>query len=312
MIRKFILKVCIIIVLPCAVFFTVHEMMCRAIPNSYSLKNRFLSDSAQNIKVLILGSSHSYFGINPRYFDLYSFNAANVSQSFDYDKAILNKFWGKMPNLRYLIIPVSVFSPYTNLSGGIESWRERKYKAYYHIYRGILDFSKNDFETEIGSRMCYEYYCLHQDFSHCSHLGFGEAYEVNDNKDLEKSGVVAAKRHSVDIENSKDIYEENVKHIEEIVDLARTNHVKVIFITTPAWQSYRFGVSKAQYEGMIRFTDTFVRLDPANIVYLNMFSDSRFTEEDFFDADHMCGKGAEKLSKILNDTIPKIFPAPKL
>jgi hypothetical protein len=43
-----------------------------------------------------------------------------------------------------------------------------------------------------------------------------------------------------------------------------------------------------------------------HVSYLNWLQHDSFTEDDFFDADHLNEYGAEKLSKLLNDYILKL------
>ncbi len=67
----------------------VTEFGARQIPSPY--KTKFDTVTNKNIKVknLILGSSHFYFGVNPKYFTATTFNGSNVSQDFKYDLFLL-------------------------------------------------------------------------------------------------------------------------------------------------------------------------------------------------------------------------------
>ena len=65
---------------------------------------------SENIKALFLGSSHTYYGINPEYFSRNSFNMSQMSQSLDLDYKILEKFEGRLSNIEYIILPISYFS----------------------------------------------------------------------------------------------------------------------------------------------------------------------------------------------------------
>ena len=39
------------------------------------------------------------------------------------------------------------------------------------------------------------------------------------------------------------------------------------------------------------------------VEYVNLIDDPRFTPEDFFDSDHLNGRGAEKLSRLLDQLL---------
>ena len=77
------------IILPIFIFFLVLEIAIRKIPNDYQLKKVYLDKNASKINTLILGSSHSFYGINPEYFSKHTFNAAYVSQTLDLDDELL-------------------------------------------------------------------------------------------------------------------------------------------------------------------------------------------------------------------------------
>ena len=55
------------------------------VDNPYKFKHEWMSRNAGDVEILVLGSSHTYYGINPALFDSKAFNLANVSQIFHYD-----------------------------------------------------------------------------------------------------------------------------------------------------------------------------------------------------------------------------------
>ena len=119
--------------LPVAVIFLILELLLRQIPNDYILKKEYLDKNSDSIQVLILGSSHSLHGLNPAYFKKRSFNAANYSQSLDYDLEILRKYENNWHQLEYVVLPVSYPSLFEKIEDSIESWRVKNYVLYYKI-----------------------------------------------------------------------------------------------------------------------------------------------------------------------------------
>ena len=79
-------------ILPLIIIVLSFEILLDKIPNDYRYKKEYLDQNSDRIKVLFLGSSHVYFGINPTYISLNSFNASYYSQSLDYDFEILKKY----------------------------------------------------------------------------------------------------------------------------------------------------------------------------------------------------------------------------
>ena len=93
--KPFLLKV-FLFLLPVNLAIVAVELQLRTIPNAYSLKKTQLDNLCEELEILCLGSSHAFFGINPVYFSKKAYNAANFSQTLDYDQKILEKYIDKM------------------------------------------------------------------------------------------------------------------------------------------------------------------------------------------------------------------------
>src|SRR4051812_14907456 len=97
--KKFVLKVLLFIV-PWVIAWRVLEHKLSQIPNSYSKKRSYLEKQTDSIQVLLLGTSHTYHGVNPDYFSCYGFNLADYLQTIYYDKRLTLKNIDKMPRLQ--------------------------------------------------------------------------------------------------------------------------------------------------------------------------------------------------------------------
>ena len=107
--KKFIKRI-IYFLIPILLFFICLEITLRKIPNDYKYKSEYINKSSSQIETLILGSSHSYYGVNPYYMSPNTFNNAHVSQSLNFDYQILmskSKDWKK---LKKIYLPISYFS----------------------------------------------------------------------------------------------------------------------------------------------------------------------------------------------------------
>ena len=109
--KKFISKT-IFFLLPILVLAVIMEISLRAIPNDYKQKRDYMDSHSDEIEVLVLGSSHSLYGINPKYFSQKTYNMAYVSQSLDLDYKILEKYHNRFKNLKTIIVDISCFSLY--------------------------------------------------------------------------------------------------------------------------------------------------------------------------------------------------------
>lgn len=81
----------ILFILPIIVFMGMAELYVRSLPNIYKYKNDWMEQHAEEVETLILGSSHTMFGVNPKYLGRSSFNI---------DKSV----WLRNPWVYYFIL----------------------------------------------------------------------------------------------------------------------------------------------------------------------------------------------------------------
>lgn len=85
---------------------TVLEIAIIRTPNEYSYKDWYMTERADDIKTLLLGSSLFANSINPYIFGDSVFDGAMVSRTISIDNKILEKYVPSMQNLTTIIIPV--------------------------------------------------------------------------------------------------------------------------------------------------------------------------------------------------------------
>lgn len=304
---KFIYKTLLLALLPTVLFLSAYEVAYRNIPNSYSLKKKYLDTEADSVEVLVLGSSHSYYGINPEYFSLKVFNAANVSQSLDYDALIYDTWFKGNTAPQYVVLTISYFTLWEKISLGKEHWRSRKYSIYMGGDSWRDWFSPDGYEFQLGDRTVLGYYIQGKDFVGCSAAGFGTTFKCGSGKDLYESGVSAAERHSLMSVATSGLFRNNIAILGSIIDDCVGHGKRIVFLITPTYISYREALPAAQVMRTYEVLDSLLGVYPDNTALLDFSSDPRFTATDFYDGDHLCTDGAAKLSVILNDTLPKIF-----
>lgn len=306
--KRFITKTVLLILLPIIVGVIVCEIFLRRIPNDYAYKNEWLTNSSDSVQILNLGGSHAFFGIDPSLFSCKAFNAAHVSQSIKYDHFIFSKFVNEMDSLQVLVLPVSYGSFFDfGPENGIEDWRVKYYSIYYHCKYHRFE-PKYNLEIYSGLQFDKVWNSILGKANHrtCNDLGRGTSYTIeNRTEDWKESGEIAAKRHTKDIIDTT-ILLKNKKMIEEMICICKQKNASVILLTTPTYQTYRDNLNNKQLALTFEYCEGFAdRYD--NVYYLNLLSDDRFGEEDFFDADHLNNEfGAIKLSRILKQTIDTI------
>lgn len=305
--KKFIIKISLTIVIPVALFLVAYEIIMRSIPNDYSYKSELLENKVKNIKILILGSSHCYYGLNPTYFDKPAFNAAHVSQSYNYDWFIFDKYFDRMDSLEYVILPISSFSPFSGMDGGKESWRCKDYAIYYDC-----DFHK---WYELKYRYYFAYISIGNmqqakarlrncSYSNISVDSNGYSLKTDSDRidDIAKDGITAAERHTVkDMDKKKDRYNENLGYVKDIITRCQTRGIKVIFVSTPTLPEYYTHLNLEQVQIMENLGLDLEKY--GNVRYINLLESPMFDTNDFFNSDHLCDNGAKKLTLLINGII---------
>lgn len=281
------------------------EIVLRQIPNDYSYKKNYLDTHADEIETLILGSSHSYYGIDPVYFSDNTFNAAHVSQSLTYDYEILKRYDEKLVSLKTVVIPISYFTLWSKLSNGTESWRIKNYIIYYGItneedsLKFHFEISSNSLITNIVRLKSYL-----QGINNitCSKQGWGTSYSSKNAQNLEKTGKTASIRHTrnsiYSFENKK-LFADNGLFLDSIINICHKHNAKVLLFTPPAYKTYREHLNEKQLNAMIK-TANKVANSYSNCTYTNLMTDSTFISADYYDADHLSEIGAKKLSILID------------
>lgn len=294
----------VVYLLPILLLLLSIELLYQIVPNNYTLKNKNVQKSYADTKVLIFGNSHTFYGLNPKYFDKPTFNFSNISQSIYFDQLLFDKHIDKFKSLQYIILNVE----YTSLSQVDNTeediWRKYYYKEYMDLEVPIIaNFdpkvyflsSTRSFSTNLK---LIKRFISEGTLVDCDEKGFGINY-VKENRQLniDKIALFTVKKHE---DNSLD-FSKNISKIQSIINKCNQKKIKVIIVTMPTSKEYSSGVNQLKLKKIINTCSSF-----KNVCYLNLFKDSRFTNDDFYDADHLHNDGAKKCSVIINDFISKI------
>lgn len=297
-----LVKRLIIFLLPILLGFGVLEYYLRAIPNDYSYKKEYLEENVETIELLILGSSHYYRGILAEDLDINSFNAAYVSQSLDLDFLIFNTYKDRLKNLKYLMVGISYPSLFSSLKTGVEHWRLKNYNLYYdfHISHNPKDYSEVLSNTfDVNKMKAINYYRLHKNPITLSKLGSGP---LKAQKDLNKNGIAAAKRHT---DTTLPFFKEYIKELDSIINYCKENNIKIILVTSPTYHTYSDNLNTQQLSLMNHLLDSLSK-NNQNVFRADYLKDENFRKEDFYDGDHLRLQGAKKFTEILNQKLDSL------
>ncbi len=300
--KKFI-KRFILFILPLVTILIFFEIKLRTVENSYSVKRRNFEKEVENVEVLILGNSHSYYGVDPKFLSLKGFNLANSTQSFFYDRQITMKYLPKMKNLKIVMIPISYFSFYYQMMDIPENWRDFAYQKFWNIRYPKLswwdsrnysyltmyspqksfNFLMSGFKTKLTEGLEYN--------GHFRKDTAGNSAELN-----EAVGRMIQKAHAsmIDLKQEK----KNIEELTSLIDTLDKQNIKVILFTTPVAKTY----SKYCDSAIIFRNNNILKeiVSKYNCVYKDYFLDNRFGMQDFGNNDHLNFIGAEKFTLILN------------
>ena len=307
MMRKFTKRV-LAFSLPILIASVVLELLLRSIPNDYSNKQEYLENNADKIETLILGSSHSLYGLDPVYFSSQTYNASQVSQPLDFDFHILKKYENNLKNLKTVILPISYFTLFFNLETSLESWRIKNYMIYYDLNssKSMSDyFELSSNKLNVNLKKLVSFYVNDDKTTFCSELGWGTSYKSKNSLTLTKVGPISAERHTILGKDSTliaDVFEKNIVVLNSLLEWSKQRDVKVLLLTPPAYSSYYDNLDTEQLLITINKTKE-ICSEYDNCNYDNMLKDSIFVASDYYDGDHLSEIGAKKLSLIINSQI---------
>ena len=301
--KKLIVRI-LVFLIPIFFLLLLFEYALRSIPNDYSYKNNYLDRNSNKLEVLFLGNSHIYYGIDPDFMKMKSFNASHVAQPIDFDFEILKKNKEKLSKLKYIVIPIDYFTFYNRLENGKEKWRKKNYNIYYGFYKSYNPL--NYFEILNGTitsnykRLENNSTCKNA-YLYCNALGWGK-YDSRKNKNLVYSAISESALHKAP--NNR-YYNSSIGILKRIISCAQDLRVKLILITCPVHKEYLKLINSHQMDDAIKVATSFSHQYP-NVFYYNFLKDGSFRDNEFYDADHLNEIGARKFTFKIDSIIQSI------
>lgn len=301
--KKFLIK-SLIFSLIVLVSLVAGEILIKKIDNPYSIKDRAIREKGKDIQTVFLGNSHTFYGLRADLWHDKAINLSNVSQTLAYDRHILEHYIDSMPNLKNVVMQVSFTSLYDDDLENTSSWW---LCSNYHIYMHLglhpkwSKYSLEILNLQVYSKKVLSLLHLAPQQLRADFLGDGLGYDRTlPDAELESSGVAAALGHK----ESSDLKRipQNLEHLKAISKVCKDKGINLWFYTQPESEYYKIHTDTLYLNTMMRTIEQFAKENNAH--YFNLYNDSRFKKNDFFDADHLNhDQGAVKLTKILADTI---------
>lgn len=295
--------------LPLFLVFLALEMFYRFVPNDYSVKYRTIPQKYDKTAILIFGNSHTFYGLNPKYFDKPTYSLAHISQTLYFDKLLFDHYIDKFKNVKCVILHIE----YTSLSEIVDTEENNWRKYYYQTYMNleVPSINKDDFTKyflsstrnfNANTKLVLNY-LKDGTIVYCDENGFGINYTKAKKIPLLKKDALGRVKK---IEDNLMNFDDNIVRVQSIINTCKKRSIKVVLLNMPVSSYFSEGVNQVKLK-KIQETCNSMTKNNYNVSYLNLFKDKRFTNEDFFDADHMHTDGAKKCSKIVNNFVNEIL-----
>lgn len=298
--------------LPIVLVIFAFEIYLRQIDTSYTEKEKGILQNAEKIEVLILGNSRATLGIDPKPFEKYTYNLANVAQPLYYDKRMALKYLDQLSNLKYVFITVDcssltysrmdsreIWSYYGN---GIEYKNEMAFFPKYSYLNGYstsiaLKLLKNDFSGKYKVIKALDLDSDH-DLTKPIVKGFF-GYKGTREEGMTPDHIFNRAGKGLD-EGISPEKKEIESDLEDFIKILQAKKITPILLTMPCHKEY----VKALNKNMLKRAEAdYQKL--AQKYQLEYWNYLNFPMErtDFHDCDHLNLKGAEKFSKVLNQRL---------
>lgn len=308
--RRFIIK-CFLMAAPVLLLIVLLEWRLAQVPNSHTLKKEYLEAHLLDTEVLVLGSSHALYAVNPSELSNVSVNLSNVSQTPWYDAALLEKYIARLPKLKVVCVSVSYDSFFADLSSTSEYWRDYFYEHFWGLYSPTArpDFLRRNF-------LFYLYGPGNTPKLLAGKGLLGEMASGVIRPDGWLPGDTTAWRSHISEESgrarvlSQQTEQDSLGAIRQwaalshLLQLSQKHGVKVILFTTPLCDTFRRHMDERLWANVQQ--RLFQLCDQGlNCQYWDFSNAERLglTPIFFFDNDHLNAKGAKVFSQMLDSII---------
>ena len=279
------------------------EAAIRCAQNPYKYKHEWMQQHAAEVETLIMGSSLGYYDIEPAMIEN-SFCLADNSQTFKYDLLQLKQYRPMAQNLKRVMIMVGYCSFFDAVLDVGPEWY---YAINYKLYMGINEHSwLSKFGCELWHPSVYSgklrSLLLGGEDLMCDSLGHGRNFS-HDRRldDIVASSETAIARHTA---ANWDAVAQNTADFEALIKWCIDEKIEPMIVLPPVCKAYRDRVDARQLSEMYRILNATTA--KFGITYHDYYADPRFTDEDFYDADHLTNDlGAAKFTRLMtNDFNP--------
>jgi len=294
-------KQIVLFLIPLTVVWLGLEWFYRTTPNNYTYKAERVSELYTDTEVLILGSSHAFFGLNPTYFSRSAYNLSNISQSFYFDELLLKKHIDSMPRLKAVVLPVGYFSLSQKDDGLEDRWRKYFYDQQMELE--VPTVSATDpkrYSLALSRRFDRSVQLVRTYFEAGTLIScFPSGYGMQDSTDIvaDKQSIskIIARKHE---DGSLD-FKSNTNRLQRMISLCGKRNVLFVPVIMPVHPDY-YKALRADKWAKIKASLKTLEQYNVNTHFLDLSRDPGLRTDDLRDADHLTNQGAAKYSRLIS------------
>lgn len=298
--KRFYKKI-IFFLIPVLLVWVGIELFYRAVDTNYTVKAETIKEHYEDTEVLILGSSHSYFGINPAFIKRKTYNFSNISQSLYFDELLLAKHIDSLNNLKAVVLTIGYFTLTQEDDGVEDKWRKYFYDQQMDLNVPVVSYcDPKKYSLALTRRLDKSIELISEYIEKGTIVThYPNGYGIQDSSDIVPNKELVAKNIARKHENGSMDMEVNIRRLERMIDLCKRRNVMVFIIQMPAHNTYYKALNPAKWAKINNNLNHLADANP-HVTHLSFSQHPGFSDEDLRDADHFTNAGAEKFSKLLS------------
>jgi hypothetical protein len=291
------------------------EWEARLAPTSFRQKRLGLEAQAAKIQVLVLGPSVGLNAVDPDQWRVAGYNLANNGQSLYYDRALLEQWLPRMPQLRTVLFSLGRPNLRVTVTSMNESARGFAYFREFGIPHEDLGLRSDprNYSAALAldpfKVLCWAVNGSGLVLSDLSPSGWESLPPLDETQqELQLNGLVA-RQHA---EHQRSMMVEPASYglaqLNAMLALCRARGLRAVVFVPPVTKDFADESEDGRPEelGALR-----ILCKTQGAIFRDYFRDPRFHDEDFSDVDHLAAPAAARFSRILErDFLSAGFPAP--
>ncbi|MDX1461798.1 MAG: hypothetical protein R3359_01975 [Marinirhabdus sp.] len=283
-------------------------------PSSYAALAEYMDDEAENIEVLVLGSSQMKSGINPEYISQPTLNLAAGNQHHDTDFKLLKQLIDRFPKLQTVVLETS-YSHFELPHNGKRFWKNVIYLQYY----GVNAFERPTYFKDrliyLANPSFYSERLLDSYSDERRRYGFNSfGYDTLNfpgtfkNLQYDEKRIADLEIFKINTIPDALIFQENTALFHEMLSFLEAHEIQVVLCQPPMYKTYL----PRRNPNILRRRDSVVRAAANHYPNVSVFAletdTLAFSVRDFWNQSHVNPRGGKTFSRLLDTHLQSLYP----